>query len=79
MPSNLVPGYRATDVEHDDALTAVGKAAHRGRPAVLPAAAGHAVLVVEARVPVVSLGAGCDEARECGKGAGAEFASHGPV
>ena len=34
---------------------------------------------VEARVPVVSLGAGWDEARECGKGAGAEFASHGPV
>ena len=42
---DLVPGDRATDVEHDDALATVGKAAHGGRPAVLPVAAGHAVLV----------------------------------
>ena len=74
---DLVPGNRATDVEHDDALAAVGKAAHRGRPAVLPVAAGHAVLVLEARVPVVSLGPGCGEARESGEGEGAEFATHG--
>src|SRR3954452_2325154 len=52
---DLVPGDRATDVEHDNALAAVAEAAHRRRPAVLPVAAGHAVLVLEARVPVVSL------------------------
>ena len=74
---DLVPGDQATDVEHHDALATVAKAAHRGRPAVLPVAAGHAVLVLEARVPVVSLGPGRGEARERGEGAGAEFTAHG--
>src|SRR4051812_8945821 len=74
---HLVPGDRATDVKHDDALAAVGEAAHHRRPAVLPAAAGHAVPVLEARVPAVTLGPGRGETRERGEGAGAEFAAHG--
>ena len=73
---DLVPGDPATDVEHHDALTTVAKAAHRGRPAVLPVAAGHAVFVLEARVPVVSLGPGRGEARERGDDASAEFTAH---
>src|SRR3954463_14122460 len=73
---HLVPRDRATGVEHDDALAAVAKAAHRRRPAVLPAAAGHAVPVLEARVPAVTFGPGRSEAGERGEGAGAEVAAH---
>src|SRR4051812_46650453 len=73
---DLVPGDQATGVEHDDALATVRQAAHGGRPAVLPVAARLAVLVAEARVPVVSLGPSRGEARESSDGEGTEFATH---